>query len=137
MNPLLITLGVLVAVVVVANLHTLVRMVGALVFSHRRHLLRAVAKLDTVKAEGYLQTLKSEVNLMVEMVSRRKALWGSFALPFICFLLFLMQVLLIFSLSTWFFVFLAHFNFSCSHFLSAYEYVSYFYIPRYFILFVI
>ncbi|XP_050730432.1 kinase D-interacting substrate of 220 kDa B-like isoform X8 [Eriocheir sinensis] len=68
MNPLLITLGVLVAVVVVANLHTLVRMVGSLVFSHRRHLLRAVAKLDTIKAEGYLQTLKGEVNLMVEMV---------------------------------------------------------------------
>ncbi|XP_063845071.1 kinase D-interacting substrate of 220 kDa B-like isoform X8 [Scylla paramamosain] len=68
MNPLLITLGVLVAVVVVANLHTLVRMVGSLVFSHRRHLLRSVAKLDTIKTEGYLQTLKNEVNLMVEMV---------------------------------------------------------------------
>ncbi|KAG0717264.1 Kinase D-interacting substrate [Chionoecetes opilio] len=68
MNPLLITLGVLVAVVVVANLHTLVRMVGALVFSHRRHLLRGVARLDTIKAEGYLQTLKNEVNLVVEMV---------------------------------------------------------------------
>ncbi|XP_069165232.1 kinase D-interacting substrate of 220 kDa B isoform X2 [Procambarus clarkii] len=68
MNPLLITLGVLVAVVVVANLHTLARMVGSLIFSHRRHLLRAVAKLDTIKAEGYLHTLKNEVNLMVEMV---------------------------------------------------------------------
>ncbi|KAK4298504.1 hypothetical protein Pmani_029160 [Petrolisthes manimaculis] len=68
MNPLLITLGVLVAVVVVANLHTLARMVGALAFSHRRHLLRAVSKLHTIKAEGYLQTLKAEVNLVVEMV---------------------------------------------------------------------
>ncbi|XP_042204947.1 kinase D-interacting substrate of 220 kDa B-like isoform X3 [Homarus americanus] len=68
MNPLLITLGVLAAVVVVANLHTLARMVGSLIFSHRRHLLRAVSKLDTIKAEGYLQTLKNEVNLMVEMV---------------------------------------------------------------------
>lgn len=69
MNPLLITLGVLAAVVVVANLHTLARMFGSLIFSHRRHLIRRVAKLDTIKAEGYLQTLKSEVNLMVEMVS--------------------------------------------------------------------
>ncbi|XP_068222822.1 kinase D-interacting substrate of 220 kDa B-like isoform X3 [Palaemon carinicauda] len=68
MNPLLITLGVLVAMVVVANLHTLARMFGSLIFSHRRHLLRAVSKLDTIKAEGYLQTLKAEVNLMVEMV---------------------------------------------------------------------
>lgn len=68
MNPLLITLGVLVAVVVIANLHTLARMFGSLIFSHRRHLLRAVSKLDTIKAEGYLQTLKTEVNLMVEMV---------------------------------------------------------------------
>ncbi|XP_037785034.1 kinase D-interacting substrate of 220 kDa B-like isoform X1 [Penaeus monodon] len=68
MNPLLITLGVLAAVVVVANLHTLARMFGSLIFSHRRHLIRRVAKLDTIKAEGYLQTLKSEVNLMVEMV---------------------------------------------------------------------
>ncbi|XP_071550191.1 uncharacterized protein Arms isoform X4 [Panulirus ornatus] len=68
MNPLLITLGVLVAVVVVANLHTLARMVVSLMFSHRRHLLRAVAKLDTIKAEGYLLTLKSEVDLMVDMV---------------------------------------------------------------------
>ncbi|XP_045107810.1 kinase D-interacting substrate of 220 kDa B-like isoform X3 [Portunus trituberculatus] len=68
MNPLLITLGVLVAVVVVANLHTLVRMVYSLVFSHRCHLLHSVAKLETIKTEGYLQTLKNEVNLMVEMV---------------------------------------------------------------------
>ncbi|KAK7023667.1 hypothetical protein SK128_026823 [Halocaridina rubra] len=67
-NPLLITLGVLVAVVVVANLHTLARMCGSLIFSHRSHLLRRVAKLDAIKAEGYLQTLKAEVNLMVEMV---------------------------------------------------------------------
>ncbi|XP_076046532.1 ankyrin repeat-rich membrane spanning isoform X4 [Oratosquilla oratoria] len=66
-NPLLITLGVLVAVVVISNMHTLTRMTRALVFSHRRHLLRGVAKLETVKAEGYLQTLKSEVNLMMEM----------------------------------------------------------------------
>ncbi|CAL4201954.1 unnamed protein product, partial [Meganyctiphanes norvegica] len=68
MNPLLITLGILVAVVVIANLHTIARMFGSLIFSHRRHLLRSVAKLDTLKAEGYLRTLKAEVNLMVDMV---------------------------------------------------------------------
>ncbi|CAL4067998.1 unnamed protein product [Meganyctiphanes norvegica] len=68
MMPLLITLGVLVAIVIVANLSTLARMFSALIFSHRRHLLRSVAKLDTLKAEGYLHTLKGEVNLMIEMV---------------------------------------------------------------------
>ncbi|KAA0199842.1 hypothetical protein HAZT_HAZT003678 [Hyalella azteca] len=57
----------LVAVVLIANLHTLFRMLVSLVFSHRRHLMRAVSKLDTLKAEGYLHTLKGEVMLMVDM----------------------------------------------------------------------
>ena len=40
----------------------------ALIFSHRRHLQRAVAKLDLVKSEGYLQAVKHEVELMRNMV---------------------------------------------------------------------
>lgn len=40
----------------------------AIVLSHRRHLQRTVSKLDAVKAEGFLQALKAEVNLMTNMV---------------------------------------------------------------------
>ncbi|KAL7648710.1 UNVERIFIED_CONTAM: hypothetical protein RMT77_000617 [Armadillidium vulgare] len=67
-NPLLFILSALVALVIVANIHTLVRMVKALIFSHRRHLLSAISKFDTMSAEGYLHALKEEVNLLIEMV---------------------------------------------------------------------
>jgi len=40
----------------------------AVVFSHRRHLQRTVSKLYAVKAEGFLNALKAEVNLMTDMV---------------------------------------------------------------------
>ena len=39
----------------VANIYTIASCIQALVFSHRKHLQRAVAKLDLVKSEGYLQ----------------------------------------------------------------------------------
>lgn len=62
-------LSALVIIVIVANIHTLARMFKALIFSHRKHLLSAIAKFDTMSAEGYIPRLKEEVNLMVEMVS--------------------------------------------------------------------
>lgn len=67
-NPVLITLGVLVAIVLIANLQTIARIFSALIFSQRRHLLRSVRKLDTLKAESYLRILKNELNLLVDMV---------------------------------------------------------------------
>ncbi|CAL4059484.1 unnamed protein product, partial [Meganyctiphanes norvegica] len=67
-NPVLITLGVLVAVVFVANLQTIARVFRALIFSHRRHLLRSVRRLDMQKADSYLRILKNEISLMVDMV---------------------------------------------------------------------
>ncbi|CAL4079845.1 unnamed protein product, partial [Meganyctiphanes norvegica] len=44
------------------------RMCRALLFSHRHHLLKALSKLDSLKAEGYLHILKSEVNLLIDMI---------------------------------------------------------------------
>ncbi|XP_049858446.1 kinase D-interacting substrate of 220 kDa B isoform X1 [Schistocerca gregaria] len=65
---LMIALGVLLASIVVANLYTWSQMLQALLFSQRRHLQRTIARLDTLKSEGFLQALRSEVNLMTEMV---------------------------------------------------------------------
>lgn len=42
----------------------------ALVFSQRRHLQRNISKLETLKSEGFTQSLKSEVKLMTDMVSQ-------------------------------------------------------------------
>jgi hypothetical protein len=39
----------------VANLYTIGNCFVSLAFSQRKHLQRAVAKLDVVKSEGYLQ----------------------------------------------------------------------------------
>ncbi|XP_017768310.1 PREDICTED: kinase D-interacting substrate of 220 kDa isoform X3 [Nicrophorus vespilloides] len=52
----------------IANLYTWSKMFGSLIFSQRRHLQRTIAKLDTLKSEGFLQALRSEVNLMKDMV---------------------------------------------------------------------
>jgi hypothetical protein len=65
---ILITIGLLLCVGIVANLYTWAQMLQALVFSQRRHLQRAIAHLDTLKSEGFLQALRSEVNLMTDMV---------------------------------------------------------------------
>lgn len=66
---LLIGIGTLLAVVLVANIYTLSHMVKALIFSQRRHVQRTIARLDTLKSEGFLQALKAEVTLMTDMVS--------------------------------------------------------------------
>ncbi|XP_046681629.1 kinase D-interacting substrate of 220 kDa B isoform X2 [Homalodisca vitripennis] len=57
-----------VVLLVVANLYTISRVIKSLLFSQRRQLQRAIAKLDTLKSEGFLQALRSEVNLMTDMV---------------------------------------------------------------------
>ncbi|XP_076752387.1 ankyrin repeat-rich membrane spanning isoform X2 [Xylocopa sonorina] len=65
---IMITVALLLAVSVIANLYTWSRTLQALVFSQRRHLQRSISKLETLKSEGFIQTLRSEVNLMTEMV---------------------------------------------------------------------
>ncbi|XP_075221124.1 ankyrin repeat-rich membrane spanning isoform X1 [Lycorma delicatula] len=68
LKVILISCSLVVLLCVVANLYTIGRMFNALIFSQRIHLQRAIARLDTLKSEGFLQALRCEVNLMTEMV---------------------------------------------------------------------
>ncbi|KYM87025.1 hypothetical protein ALC53_03642 [Atta colombica] len=65
---IMISIALVLAISIIANLYTWSRTLQALVFSQRRHLQRSISKLETLKSEGFIQTLKSEVNLMTEMV---------------------------------------------------------------------
>ncbi|KAK1129938.1 hypothetical protein K0M31_019633 [Melipona bicolor] len=65
---IMITVALILAISIIANLYTWSRTLQALVFSQRRHLQRSISKLETLKSEGFIQTLRSEVNLMTEMV---------------------------------------------------------------------
>ncbi|TGZ46633.1 Uncharacterized protein DBV15_04030 [Temnothorax longispinosus] len=65
---IMISIALVLAISIIANLYTWSRTLHALVFSQRRHLQRSISKLETLKSEGFIQTLKSEVNLMTEMV---------------------------------------------------------------------
>ncbi|XP_035709866.1 kinase D-interacting substrate of 220 kDa B isoform X2 [Folsomia candida] len=60
--------ALIVGLLLVANLYTVGQVLKAVVFSHRRHLQRTVSKLYTIKAEGFLNALKAEVNLMTDMI---------------------------------------------------------------------
>ncbi|XP_044755573.1 kinase D-interacting substrate of 220 kDa B isoform X5 [Coccinella septempunctata] len=64
----LITAGSLLGLAAVANLYTFGRMCSSLMFSQRRHLQRTIAKIETLKSEGFLQAVRQEVNLMKEMI---------------------------------------------------------------------
>lgn len=68
MHVILITVALLLGVTCVANLYTWGRVFVALVFSQRRHLQRAISRLDTLKSEGFQQALTHEVALMKDMV---------------------------------------------------------------------
>nr|XP_022916026.1 kinase D-interacting substrate of 220 kDa isoform X5 [Onthophagus taurus] len=68
LNVILIITALVLGIATVANLYTWSKMFRSLVFSQRRHLQRSISKLDTVKSEGFLQALRQEVNLMIEMV---------------------------------------------------------------------
>ncbi|KYN04118.1 hypothetical protein ALC62_04883 [Cyphomyrmex costatus] len=65
---IMISIALVLAISIIANLYTWSRTLQALFFSQRRHLQRSISKLETLKSEGFIQTLKSEVNLMTEMV---------------------------------------------------------------------
>ncbi|XP_025602086.2 kinase D-interacting substrate of 220 kDa B isoform X3 [Athalia rosae] len=67
-HVILLTVALLLSVGIIANLYTWSRMLQAVVFSQRRHLQRSISKLETLKSEGFIQTLRGEVNLMTEMV---------------------------------------------------------------------
>uniref|UniRef100_A0A8D8VMQ1 Kinase D-interacting substrate of 220 kDa n=1 Tax=Cacopsylla melanoneura TaxID=428564 RepID=A0A8D8VMQ1_9HEMI len=61
--------GALLVVVlaVLFNLPLFGRLFQSLLFSQRTQLQRAVSNLDTLKSEGFLQALRSEVNLLIDM----------------------------------------------------------------------
>ncbi|KAI4495270.1 hypothetical protein M0804_001471 [Polistes exclamans] len=65
---IMITVGLVLTISIIANLYTWNQTLKALVFSQRRHLQHSISKLETLKSEGFIQTLRSEVNLMTEMV---------------------------------------------------------------------
>ncbi|CAH1112571.1 unnamed protein product [Psylliodes chrysocephalus] len=68
LEMILIVAALLLGVACLANMYTWTRMLKAIFFSQRRHLQRSIAKLETLKSEGFLQTLRLEVNLMKDMV---------------------------------------------------------------------
>ncbi|CAG9772825.1 unnamed protein product [Ceutorhynchus assimilis] len=65
---ILIGAALLLAVAIIANAYTWSKLFMSILFSQRRHLQRSISKLDTLKSEGFLQTLRHEVNLMKDMV---------------------------------------------------------------------
>ncbi|XP_032676963.1 kinase D-interacting substrate of 220 kDa B isoform X3 [Odontomachus brunneus] len=65
---IMITIALILGISVVANLYTWSRTMQALVFSQRRHLQRNISKLETLKSEGFTQSLKGEVKLMTDMI---------------------------------------------------------------------
>ncbi|KAB0794943.1 hypothetical protein PPYR_11782 [Photinus pyralis] len=68
LHIIMITSALFLGIATIANLYTWNRMFSSLIFSQRRQLQRSIAKLDTLKSEGFLQALKREVNLMKDMV---------------------------------------------------------------------
>ena len=70
------TIAVIVGVLLIANIQTFYQCIKSLLFSHRKHLQSAVAKMDLVKSVGYLQAVKSEVQLMVNMSKTLDAFTG-------------------------------------------------------------
>ena len=56
----LIALGIILGVIIIANIYTIGQTILALIFSQRTHLQRTVAKHDLVQSEGYLQVLRAQ-----------------------------------------------------------------------------
>ena len=48
-------------VAIIGNIYTIGNCIVSLAFSQRKHLQRAVAKLDVVKSEGYLQVISDRM----------------------------------------------------------------------------
>ncbi|XP_056641807.1 kinase D-interacting substrate of 220 kDa B isoform X1 [Diorhabda sublineata] len=68
LKMILVIAALMLGVACLANMYTWSRMLKSLFFSQRRHVQRSIAKLETLKSEGFLQMLRQEVNLMKEMV---------------------------------------------------------------------
>lgn len=62
---ILIIVALLLGITTVANLYTWSKLFRTIFFSQRRHLQRSISKLETLKSEGFLQTLRQEVNSLL------------------------------------------------------------------------
>ncbi|XP_050529319.1 kinase D-interacting substrate of 220 kDa B-like [Daktulosphaira vitifoliae] len=67
-NIILFSCGLFILFLVIGNLYTFSQLIQSLIFSQRKQVRRTTSKLDTLKSEGFIQALRSEVNLMTEMV---------------------------------------------------------------------
>lgn len=61
--------AIFVAFCVATNLYSCAHIFKALMFPQRKHLQKAISSLETVKSEGFMEALRSEVILMIDMVS--------------------------------------------------------------------
>lgn len=68
LQPVLIALASVVAVVFLTNLYTWVRMMFALCRSHHRRIRSYLAHVDATNTGGYMEALKGEIELMSAMV---------------------------------------------------------------------
>lgn len=60
--------AIFVAFCVATNLYSCTHIFKALMFPQRKHLQKAISSLETVKSEGFMVALRSEVLLMIDMV---------------------------------------------------------------------
>ena len=70
------TMALIVGFMLIANIQSCYHLIKSLVFSHRRHLQSAVSNFDLGNSEGYLQAVKSEVQLIVNMSKTLDAFTG-------------------------------------------------------------
>lgn len=68
LHIVLISTAAVLAITTIANLYTWNKIFVSLFFSQRRHLQRTIAKLDTLKSEGFLQALKHEVHFAIDIL---------------------------------------------------------------------
>lgn len=61
LNIVMIGSALPLVLVTIANLYTWNKMCVSLFFSQRKHLQRSIAKLDSLKSEGFFQALRTEV----------------------------------------------------------------------------
>lgn len=61
--------AIVVGFCIVSNMYTWTHILKALMFPQRKHLQKTISSLETVKSEGFMEALRSEVNFMIDMVS--------------------------------------------------------------------
>ncbi|XP_065207464.1 kinase D-interacting substrate of 220 kDa B isoform X2 [Planococcus citri] len=67
-NAAIAACAVFIAFCVVSNMYTFAHTFKALMFPQRKHLQKAVANLPNIKSAGFMEALKAEVQLMINMI---------------------------------------------------------------------